>query len=191
MKYLISRRRPSGSRILLVESGSRELLERILPHIRSTWGATMPIDLVTCYGGRPESLPEDATIFRVGDYNTPEARRRFIDELRSRDYAYAGIICAAEPVMSKWKWLIAARVPAKFFICNENADYFWVDRENAKIVRHFFLVRVGLSGAGSVRTLGRLVVFPFTLLFLITYAFIAHARRRLRLALAPLHSDRT
>ena len=191
MKYLISRRTPAGSRILLVESGSRDLLERVVPHIRATWGVTRPIDLVTCYGGRPASLPENATIFRVGDYNTPEARRRFIDELRSRDYAYAGIICAAEPVMSKWKWLIAARVPAKFFILNENADYFWVDRENVKIVRHFLLVRAGLSGAGSVRTLGRLVVFPFTLLFLIIYAFIAHARRRVRLALAPLHSDRT
>jgi hypothetical protein len=191
VKYLISRRTPAGSRILLVESGSRDLLERIVPHIRATWGATRPIDLVTCYGGRPASLPEEATIFRVGDYNTPEARRRFIDELRSRDYAYAGIICAAEPVMSKWKWLIAARIPAKFFILNENADYFWVDRENAKTVRHFFLVRAGLSGAGSVRTLGRLVVFPFTLLFLIIYAFIAHARRRVRLALAPLHPGRT
>jgi hypothetical protein len=188
MRYLISRRRPSGSRILLVESGSRELLERILPHIRATWGAAMPIDLVTCYAGRPDSLAEDATIFRVADYNAPEARRRFVDELRSRDYAYAGIICAAEPVMTKWKWLIAARVPAKFFILNENADYFWVDRENAKVVRHFFLLRAGLSGAGSVRTLGRLVVFPFTLLFLISYAFITHARRRLRLVLRAASS---
>jgi hypothetical protein len=188
MKYLISRRTPPGSRILLVESGSRELLERVLPHIRSTWGATRPIDLVTCYAGRPASLAEDATIFRVADYNTPEARRHFIDELRARDYAYAGIICAAEPVMTKWKWLIAARVPAKFFILNENADYFWVDRENAKIVRHFFLVRAGLSGAGSLRTLGRLVVFPFTLLFLIVYAFIAHARRRLRVMLRTASS---
>jgi hypothetical protein len=188
VKYLISRRTPPGSRILLVESGSRELLERVLPHIRSTWGATRPIDLVTCYGGCPASLPEDATIFRVADYNGPEARRRLIAELRSRDYAYAGIICAAEPVMAKWKWLIAARVPAKFFIVNENADYFWVDRENAKVVRHFFLVRAGLSGAGSVRTLGRLVAFPFTLLFLIIYAFIAHARRRLRLMLRTASS---
>jgi len=188
MKYLITRRRPSGSRILLVESGSRELLERILPHIRSTWGGTMPIDLVTCYAGRPAGLAEDARIFRVSDYNAPEARRRFIDELRRRDYAYAGMICAAEPVMTKWKWLIAARVPAKFFIVNENADYFWVDRENAKIVRHFFLVRAGLSGAGSLRTFARLVVFPFTLLFLIIYAFIAHARRRLRLALRTVSS---
>lgn len=188
MKYLISRRTPAGSRVLLVESGSREIVERILPHILSTWGTTMPLDLVTCYGGRPAGLGEDAAIFRVGDYNTPEARRRFIDELRARDYAYAGIICAAEPVMSKWKWLIAARVPAKFFILNENADYFWVDRENAKRVRHFFLVRAGLSGAGSVRTLGRLVVFPFTLLFLIIYAFIAHARRRVRLVLRAASS---
>jgi hypothetical protein len=183
MKYLLSRRTPSGSRILLVESGSRELLERILPHIRETWGATKPIDLVTCYAGSPSGLPDDAAIFRVADYATPEARRKFIDHLRSRDYAYAGLICAAEPVMTKWKWLIAARVPAKFFILNENADYFWLDRENTKVARRFFLVRAGLSGAGSLRAVGRLLLFPFTLLFLITYAFIAHARRGLRMAL--------
>jgi hypothetical protein len=183
MKYLLSRRTPSGSRILFVESGSRELAERILPHIRETWGGAMSIDLVTCYAGAPKGLPQNAAIFRVADYATPEARRKFIDDLRSRDYAYAGIICASEPVMTKWKWLIAARVPAKFFILNENADYFWLDRENAKAARHFFLVRAGLSGAGSLRALGRLVLFPFTLAFLITYAFIAHARRRLRLAL--------
>jgi hypothetical protein len=183
MKYLLSRRTPAGSRILLVESGSRELLERILPHIQSTWGAAMAMDLVTCYAGRPAGLAENAVVWRVTDYNTPEARRKFIDDLRSRDYAYAGIICAAEPVMTKWKWLIAARVPAKFFILNENADYFWLDRENAKVARRFFLVRAGLSGAGSLRAIGRLLLFPFTLLFLISYAFVAHARRRLRLTL--------
>ncbi|HWD99384.1 MAG TPA: hypothetical protein VG345_10110 [Bryobacteraceae bacterium] len=183
MKYLLSRRAPGGSRILLVESGSRELIERILPHIQSTWGARMPIELVTCYAGRPAGLAESAVVWRVADYTTPEARRRLIDDLRSRDYAYAGIICAAEPVMTKWKWLIAARVPAKFFILNENADYFWLDRENAKVARRFFLVRAGLSGAGSLRAIGRLLLFPFTLLFLITYAFVAHARRWLRMAL--------
>lgn len=186
MKYILSRRTPEGSRILLIESGSRHLIERIAPHIRETWGATMPIDLVTCYAGTPAGLPDSAEVFRVADYNTPEARRQFIDNLRAREYAYAGIICSAEPVMTKWKWLIAARVPAKFFVVNENGDYFWLDRENAKVARHFFLVRAGLSGAGSLRTLARLLIFPFTLLFLITYAFIAHARRRLRLAVRAI-----
>lgn len=181
MKYILSRRTPAGSRVLLVESGSRELMERVLPHIRSTWGAGMPIDLLTCYGGVPAGLPDDAAVFRVSDFPTPEARRAFMEQLRSRDYAYGGIICSAEPVMTKWKWLIAARLPAKFFVVNENADYFWLDRENGGVAREFFLVRAGLSGAGSIRTLGRILIFPFTLVFLISYAFIAHARRRLRL----------
>ena len=38
----------------------------------------------------------------MADYATPELRRALLNELRSRDYAYAGMICAAEPVMNKW-----------------------------------------------------------------------------------------
>ncbi len=170
-----------------MESGARELAERVLPHIRSTWGSEFPIDLVTCYSGNPAGLPEDAAVYRVTDYGTPEARRVLMTELRSRDYAYAGIICSGQPVMTKWKWLIAARVPAKLFVVNENADYFWLDRDNARIARQFFLIRAGLAGAGSIRTVARVLLFPFTLAFLISYAFVAHARRRLRL-LVRAHS---
>ena len=44
-------------------------------------------------------------------------------------------------------------------------------------MRAFLLVRLGLSGAGAIRTLGRLLIFPFSVLFLLLYAFVAHARR--------------
>ena len=83
--------------------------------------------------------------------------------------------------MTKWKWLVALRVPAKVFIINENGDYFWMHRENAAILREFALVRMGLEGAGAIRTLGRLFAFPFTFLYLILYAFTAHAGRAFRL----------
>jgi hypothetical protein len=93
------------------------------------------------------------------------------------------MICAAEPVMNKWKWWLAAQVPAKFFVINENGDYFWLNRRNAKAMRGFALVRMGLSGAGAARTLGRLLAFPFALLYLLLYAGLAHFRRYLRLKL--------
>ena len=38
-------------------------------------------------------------------------------------------------------------------------------------------MRLGLSGAGAIRTLGRLLIFPFSVLFLLMYAFVAHLRR--------------
>jgi hypothetical protein len=180
MRYLLSRRQPPGTRLLLIESGSRSLAESLLPHLTSSWGSDYAIDLVTCYGGLPSGLPPEADVFRVSDYGTPYLRRELIRQLRSRDYAYTGMICSAEPIMTRWKWLIAFRVPAKVFIVNENGDYFWLHRENAAMVREFALVRLGLSGAGAIRTFGRLLLFPFTILFLTSYAIWVHARRKLR-----------
>src|SRR6266700_2998681 len=90
------------------------------------------------------------------------------------------MICSAESIMTKWKWLVALRVPAKVFIINENGDYFWIHRENAAILREFALVRMGLEGAGAIRTIGRLIAFPFAVLYLLLYAFTAHARRAFR-----------
>jgi len=82
--------------------------------------------------------------------------------------------------MTKWKWVLAARLPAKIFILNENGDYFWLDRGHLKHIRHFILFRAGLTGSGAIRTIARLVSFPFTLLYLILYAVTVHLRRKLR-----------
>jgi len=180
MKYWLSRAEPQGTRILLIESGSRSLMETTVPLLLNTWAGDYRFDLVTCYGGVPDCLPPDTDVFRVYDYATPERRKRLLAELRSRDYAYAGMICSAEPIMTKWKWMLALRVPAKVFIINENGDYFWINRENWSIVREFALVRAGLHGAGAARTLARIAAFPFAVLYLLLYAFNAHARRAVR-----------
>lgn len=180
MKYVISRREPPGSRILLIESGSRELAENVLPGLLGSWGADYQFDLVTCYGGFPAGFPYGGKIYRTGDYGSPELRKTLVRELRSGDYAYAGIICSAEPVMTWWKWYLALKVPAKVFIVNENGDYFWINRENAATLREFALVRMGMEGGGALRVLARLVAFPFAILYLLLYAFTAHARRAVR-----------
>lgn len=181
MRYVFSLKQPTGTRILLVESGSRSILEGTIAHLQSGWGEGMPMDLVTCYAGLPAGLGTDGNVYRVGDYATPELRRKLRDELRGRDYAYAGMICAAEPIMNKWKWWLAFRIPAKFFVINENGDYFWLNRRNKKAMKGFALVRMGLSGADAGRTVVRLLVFPFALLYLLAYAGLAHLRRFFRL----------
>jgi hypothetical protein len=180
VRYFLARRDPPLNRILLIESGSRSLLEDILPHLRTVWGSDIAMDLVTCYAGLPVGFPQETIVYRVTDYNSREGRRELIGLLRSREYSIAGMICSAESIMTKWKWLIALRLPAKFFILNENGDYFWIHRENAGIIRHFVLFRLGLSGTGAIRTIGRLLIFPFSVLFLLLYAFYAHAGRVLR-----------
>ena len=106
-------------------------------------------------------------MFQVADYQGKEGRARLYAELRARGYAGIGIICADQPIMTKWKWALAAQVPAKLFVVNENGDFFWVDYTNWRIIVHFFLFRAGLTGAEAVPTLTRLALFPFTLLFLL------------------------
>lgn len=181
MRYLVSRREPKGDRILLIESGSRALAEGMFPHLEA-WGTSYPVDLLTCYGNLPGGFPQKTDVFRVSDYGTRELRRALIEKLRARNYAYVGMICSAEPIMTKWKWLVALRLPAKVFIINENGDYFWLHRENASILRRFTMDRAGLHGNGAIRTLGRLLLFPFSILFLLLYAFTAHLRRAMRRA---------
>ncbi len=76
--------------------------------------------------------------------------------------------------------MLAARLPGKVFVLNENGDYFWMDHGHLATIRYFILFRAGLTGSGAVRTLARVVLFPFSLLYLILYAITVHLRRSLR-----------
>jgi hypothetical protein len=141
----------------------------------------MRADLVTCYAGLPTHFRADlGAVYRVTDYSGSSARKRLYAELAAQRYNVIGIVCSAEPIMTKWKWMLAARLSAKLFILNENGDYFWFDRGHISSIRHFVLFRAGLTGAGAIRTLARLALFPFTLLYLILYAATVHLRRKLR-----------
>ena len=168
------------TRLLLIESGSRSLLEGILPHLRTAWASGVPIDLVTCYGGLPEGFGPETIVYRVTDYGSPEGRRELIRLLRSREYTVAGMICSGEPIMTKWKWVLAARLRAKVFVLNENCDYFWMHWERRGMMLHFMLFRMGLTGAAAIPTIARLLAFPLMLGYLILYAGFVHIRRKLR-----------
>ena len=164
-----------------MESGSRQLFEDLLPGLYGIYGDEMRLDLVTCYAGLPRSFRESqGTVYRTAEYSGADGRKRLYAQLRNQGYDVVGIICAAEPIMTKWKWMIAWKAPAKLFILNENGDYFWVDRGQWKTVRHFILYRAGLSGAGAVATLFRLAMFPLTLIYLLLFAATVHLRRKAR-----------
>ena len=108
------------------------------------------------------------------------AAAKLYRELVANGYPVVGIVCSGEPLMTKWKLALAWQIPAKVFIINENADYFWLDLAHSRQIRRFVLFRAGLAGAGAVRTLARAISFPFTLLYLLLYASVVHARRALR-----------
>jgi hypothetical protein len=181
VRYFLTGRLPEVTSILLVESGTRGLLEGLIAGLRETWGDRISIDLVTCYSTLPRGFEAHNTrVYRVGDYPGSAARGRLYRELARNRYSLMGIICSGEVVMAKWKWSLCLRIPAKIFIINENGDYFWLDRLHLGPLRQFVLLRAGLAGSGAVRTLVRLISFPFTLLYLLLYATSAHARRALR-----------
>jgi hypothetical protein len=181
VRYVLTGRLPAVKAILLVESGSRGLLEGLIGGLRRTWGETMPIDLVTCYSSLPKGFEAGNTrLYRVGDYRGREGRRKLYRELAAKGYGAMGIVCSGEPLMTKWKWALAGRIPAKLFVINENGDYFWLDRMHLGTVWKFVLFRSGLAGAGAVRTLVRLCSFPVTLTYLILYATVVHGRRAVR-----------
>jgi len=181
VRYFLTHGDPPVDAILLVESGSRHVLERVIPSLRQTWGEEVSLDLVTCFPGLPQGLqPETTRLYSVSEYRSRDRRKQLYHLLAQARYAFVGIICSAEPLMTKWKWAVALQVPAKVFIINENGDYFWFDRFHWRVVWQLLLLRSGLAGAGAVRTLARVISFPFTLLYLLLYASAVHTRRALR-----------
>lgn len=179
MRYFFRRTIPQATRILLVESGSRHLFEKLIPLLQERYGDETSIDLVTCYAGVPEGFL--GKVFRVTDYVTPAVRKKLVEELIARQYSLCGIICSAEPIMTKWKWMLGARIPAKIFIVNENADFFWLDWGQWRAITHFVSFRAGITGAAAVPTLARILFFPVTFLYLLLFAVAVHLRRRIRI----------
>ncbi len=175
MRRFLRRDIPPLKRILLVESGSRHLFDALIPKLYQIYGDTIEIDLITCFAGVPAGFR--GTVSRVTDYTDPASRLQLLTGLKSRGYAAIGIICAAEPIMTKWKWWLAAKVPAKLFVVNENCDFFWADVGQWRLILHFMFFRAGLTGAAAVPAIARLLFFPLTLTYLLLYAGAAHLRR--------------
>ena len=168
---------PQNTRILLVESGSRELLERAIPTIRTFWdGRTPPIDVFTCFPGVPEGIGDDGHIYRVSDFPGPE-RKRLLRELKGRGYAVMALLCSEEQILFKWKCLIGASVPAKLLVINESGDCFWADRNNWAAIRQFIASRSGVTGATVLRSVLQTAAFPVTLVWLLLFAAGAHTVR--------------
>ena len=177
IRRFVSPRIPDLDRVLFIESGSRYLLENLLSALHQK-GVTSHMDVVTCFAGTPSNLPAAATVYRVADYAGAVGRQKLYRLLTANNYRAVGIICSGEPIMTKWKWAIVANLPLKVFVLNENGDYFWLDRANWRTASHFAAFRLGLNGAGALSTIARISVFPFTFLYLATFALFVHLRRK-------------
>jgi len=171
------------TRMLIVESGSRLVLEAGIQQFRAVFGDRFPIDLLTCLPGLPGALdPATTRVFRVTQCRTGAEQRGLLAQLRAARYPVLGMVCSDEPVMTLWKLAAALVVPAKVVIFNENSDFFWVDWRHRQAIRQFLLVRAGIEDDAAVRKLAQLAAFPFILAYLILYAGWVHLVRAVRLA---------
>ena len=178
MRYFLSRRIPPFTRVLLVESGSRKVSERLLSVLNEKW-REIEIDLVTCYLGEPEGF--HGRVYRVTDYTGPSERKRLYRELAARQYGLTGILCSADPIMTKWKWVLAARLRSKVFVVNENADFFWLDRGHWRNALLMARTRTGIIGSAGIPALAQWLFFPVTLIYLLLFAGVVHLKRKVRM----------
>ena len=156
------------------------MFDRLIPQLNEIYGDAMELDLVTCHENTPVGFR--GRVYRVQDYSGPAARGRLYRELAAREYSVVGILCSNEPIMTKWKWMLAVRLRAKVFVINEFAAFLWVDYGHWPNIKEFMRVRLGLSGSAVAPALGRLLLFPFSLAFLLLFAAVVHTRRRIRIS---------
>jgi hypothetical protein len=177
---LLSRWTPQCDRVLVVESGARAAADKFL---RELYSKEQPrqVDVLTCYRSAPDAF--DARLGQV--YFTHNAgggaaRKQLFHSLTGTGYSAVCVLCTGDAIMTKWKWMVACRVPAKLLIVNENADSFWLDRGHIIKVRHMLRERMGLHRITPLRILSQAIRFPFTLAALLAFASVVHARRLLR-----------
>jgi len=179
VRYFLRRRIPHPLRILLIESGSRRITDVVLPRFRAQFGEAVAIDILTCLPEAPAGAGPKSGIYNVNDYPGRKGRLALLRTIRAQGYSVAGMVCSGEPILTKWKWGLAASLPAKVLVINENGDYFWLDRGHWPAIRQFVKYRAGVADAGIVRALARVIVFPFTFSYLLLYAAAVHFRRAL------------
>ena len=167
-------------RVLFIESGSRALAERFLTHLYASHPAQR-VDVLTCYAGAPSSFdPSRGSVISVHGAGGFSGRRQLITGLARNGYSVVGILCSGEPIMTRWKWAVAWRVPAKLLVVNENVDYFWFDRGNFASMRAMVKHRFGMHTVSSPQLAISAILFPFVFLYLLAYAGWIHTRRLLR-----------
>ena len=167
-------------RVLFVESGSRALAERFLTHLYNTHPAER-VDVLTCYAGPPSSFdPSRGSVISIHSAGAFGGRRQLITALTRNGYRVVSILCSGEPIMARWKWLVALRVPAKLLVVNENRDYFWFDRSNLANMCAMLKHRCGVHTVSSPQLAISVILFPFVLLYLLAYAGWIHTRSLLR-----------
>ena len=178
MKYFLRRKIPVARDVLVIESGSPEVARRALGGIRRIFPDAQ-YHLLTCWPDPPPDL--FTNVFRTADYPSAWEKARLLVSFARRRWRVLAILCTGEPILWRWKMLALGLLPAKVLVINENADFFWLDWDNRRTLRRFLAIRWGVNREEFFYTLLRALVFPLTLLFLLSTALFLYARRWRRL----------
>lgn len=181
MKWFLSGRAPHATKILLVESGSRHLLERAVAEMSRHFPAAK-FDLCTCYPGVLETAAVDQ-VWRVNEVRSFGAKLSMARAVLRTRPPIAALLFSGEPVMFNWKMLLLAALPSKIIVINEHGDFFWLDRKNLTLLRSFVGARLGVGGDAFLRAFSQVLVFPFVFLFLVFYTLVTYLARWTRLLL--------
>jgi hypothetical protein len=179
MRFFLTGRGPAVDRILLVESGSRHVLERAIAGMRRGFPDAR-LELVTCFPGLPGGASFNR-VWRVTDAPSLGAKWRMARAIAASRPPVAAMLFSGEPVLFNWKAALLLLLPSKFLLINENGDFFWLDRPNLPTLRQFVGARLGMNGEGMLRGVCRVVSFPFVLVFLLLVGVFTYAMRWSRL----------
>ncbi len=179
MRFFLRSRIPDPTRILLVESGSRAVLEKAWEKMRAIFPGAR-YELCTCYPGEPQPGGFER-VFRVTEAARQGGKRGMLRAMCGSRPTIAALLFTREPILRPWKLALLALLPSKILVVNENGDFFWLDWANRHVLAQFLGARAGLDGFALLRSTCRTLAFPFVFAFLAVYALVAYSRRWVRL----------
>src|SRR3990172_1686617 len=113
MKYFLRGKIPAARDVLVIESGSPEGTRRALGGIRRIFPDAR-YHLLTCWPDPPPDLFAD--VFRAADYPSGWEKVRLLVSFARRRWRVLAILCTGEPILSRWKILALALLPAKVLV---------------------------------------------------------------------------
>jgi hypothetical protein len=179
MTGLFRKSRPPFGRVLLVESGSRQVADRFLQHLYQ-YENCVQVDVLTCFPTPPEAFQSHlGQIFLVTDPAIAEHRQQFLRAIASTPYDVVAVLRTGSGILRKWKWMIALLTRAKILVVKEGADSIFLDYGSLPRVQ-INIPRLRREQVTRLRLAGEVLLMPFTILFLLLYAGQIHLGRWLR-----------
>lgn len=176
-----SRWSPKLDRVLVVESGARAASERFLARLYKQEPARR-VDLLTCYASPPDAFDTSrGQVFYTHKARGRRARLELFRTVREAEYSALCMLCTGDDIMTKWKWAMVLKLPAKVMIVNESADTFWLDRGHLRELRGMARDRIGSAWLIPFRVASQAIALPFTICILVSFAALVHGRRLWRL----------